>query len=868
MSLPNLHAPGCTKCKLSACRQNIVNNVLPASATIIILNESPGEAEDVKGSRPLIGSAGRLLEECIRRAGLDINRDNIALLNLVKCRPVETNQNRLDAGFKNRPPSATELKACSEYINQEIKSITGRKVILALGAGVLKWLYGKNSLKFDKVRGELLNHTDYGNIIVTHHPAKLMHAKDAREKAHLSAQIVEDIRKVKAIAGNDVTALQTTQHYIIRKVNQVDWLVNQLEASKIFTFDIETSSLDHLQSTLLCYSFSWKKGVAAVLPLVGQHCRSLWSPEDYDYIQTQLKRIFENPNTKKVAHNGKFDIQHIKHQGIEVSNFYADTMIMHYLIDENTAHDLKSLSCVYTDVGGYESELDDLRKAIAKDTAISLKKLSYATLPEDKLWKYAGMDADVTFRLLYTLWPLLEKEGLTPILRELYIPFLRILINAEYTGVKIDTEYLDNVINIYDQKISELNTKIQLDNNVRNYATNKETAAIKAITDKWVNSKTLTKRYDLSDYIIKNLEDVVFFNPDSPKQLTELFIQQMKLPIVSTTASGQPSMDAESLAFYAKKVPLAKLLLQKSKLSTLYGTFLAGMRDKVRSDGRLHTSFNMHVAVTGRLSSSAPNLQNVPNFTNNPEDAKLIRNQFIAEEGCSLLEVDYAQAEFRILGMLSGDPILKQDLIDGLDVHRLFASRGFGIPEEQVTKQQRGASKQVVFGTMYGRQPKSVAEQLDIPIEQAESIQQSFFDRYRVSANWITKTKAEAKKFKQVKGLFGQIRHLSGQIDSYNHIIRSEAERQCVNSPIQGSASQMNCYASIRINQRIQDFGIDAQMLMWIHDAIVFNVADDQIELLKEVITDCMLHPHDIVGDFPLGVDFKVGKRWGDMVGD
>jgi len=495
LNLLNQHAQGCTKCKLNLCRQNIVNNLLPENATIVILNESPGEAEDVRGTRPLIGSAGKLLEECIRRAGLDVNRDNIALLNLVKCRPVETNQTRLNAGFKNRPPSASELKACSEYINQEIKALSNKKVIIALGAGVLKWLYGKNNLKFDKVRGEVLNHTEYGNIIVTHHPAKLMHAKDAREKAYLNAQIVDDIRKAKSLAISNAAALQVRQHYIIKKISQVDWLVHQLENSKIFTFDIETSSLDHLQSTLLCYSFSWKTGVAAVLPIVGQHCRSLWSPEEYVHIQQQLKRIFENPSTKKVAHNGKFDIQHIKHQGIDVQNFYADTMIMHYLIDENTAHDLKSLSCVFTDVGGYESELDELRKAIAKDTAISLRGLSYATLPEDKLWKYAGMDADVTFRLLYTLWPLLHKEGLVTILRELYMPFLRILIDAEYMGVKIDTDYLNDVIKVYDQKISTLGIEIHKDINVRNYAANKEALTIKTITDKWNNSKTLAKRY-------------------------------------------------------------------------------------------------------------------------------------------------------------------------------------------------------------------------------------------------------------------------------------------------------------------------------------------------------------------------------------
>lgn len=425
----------------------------------------------------------------------------------------------------------------------------------------------------------------------------------------------------------------------------------------------------------------------------------------------------------------------------------------------------------------------------------------------------------------------------------------------------MDQEYLDTAIEEYRNRIHEKEVEILQDKEVQKYIEHRRQLQDLALREKW---SSLKKRPPLEEYL-RDRRKEISFNFSSPKQLRELFIDQLGLKVFKATAKGNPSLDDEALEHYSKKIPVAKLLSQRNKLVHLLSTFLEGMKNAIRSDGRLHTSFNLHVATTGRLSSTKPNLQNIPNVANNPEEAKTIRNIFVADPGCTLIEADFAQAEFRIFGQLSQDPILYEDLRNGIDIHTKIGALGFSIPESEVTKKQRADAKTVVFGTMYGRTPESVAEQLDISVAAAKALQDAMFKRYKKAAGWIRSTIVAARRDKYVRGLFGQIRHLEGQIDSPNAGIKKEAERQAINSPIQGSSSQMCCFAALRIDREFERQGLkDARVLLLIHDAIMCNVRDEDKEIAAQIMRECMLHPHPKV-TIPLSIDMKWGKRWGEL---
>jgi DNA polymerase-1 len=282
-------------------------------------------------------------------------------------------------------------------------------------------------------------------------------------------------------------------------------------------------------------------------------------------------------------------------------------------------------------------------------------------------------------------------------------------------------------------------------------------------------------------------------------------------------------------------------------------------------DGHLHTSFNVHIAKTGRLSSSNPNLQNIPNIYKSPVEAKLIRDIFIPDEGHVLIHADYSQAEFRIWGQLSDDKALRRDLEAGMDVHTKVAMQGYNITAEVAsTGDYRLNAKTVVFGNMYGRGLPSVAEQLGISLTQAQAIQDILFKNYPEAAKWLDDTKKQAKRDKYIVGLFGQKRHLSGLIDHWNKEIRAKAERQCVNSPIQGSASQMTCFAAIKIARALREHKLDARVILLIHDAIMVTARIDHRDKAIELMRECMLDPHPKVR-IPLKVDVEVGPAWGTL---
>ncbi len=857
----------CNKCTLCSLRTNVVSSYLPVDAEILFLTEAPGETEDTYGDQPFIGPPGKYFDELLKR--LRIDRERVALACTVRCRPRETNEKKIEAGARNRPPKDSEIKACGEYLDIEIKALKNLKVIVCLGATAVKRMFGKTGMNLHSLRGKVHHNETYGNIVVTHHPARSLHLQSTNEKLLIQTEMLEDIQLAYSLVvpseyNVPITQQSTYNHYIIRSISQARWLFSELMNCEYFAFDSETDRFDYLTVTILCLSFSWSMNTGVVLPLVGQDYKVLWKDEELEEIWKSLKEVFENKNSKKIAQNAKFDMQQLFSKGIHVENLFADTMIMHYLIDEDSEHDLKSLAWMYTDVGGYELPLDELKVQISKELNINKTDISFVKFPEEILWKYSAFDADVTFRIFWILYPKLVEEELEGVMAEIYIPMIYLLSEVEYYGVNIDLPYLDKVIIDFQNMIDEKERELYSVNSVKSYVEDMRKEYREKRLQKWEVSKNLQSRYPDKDEYANIKIDTVVFNSNSAKQLRELFVDRLKLPVLKKTASGAASTDAEVLGKYASKVPAAKVIAEKSKLTTLLSTFLIGARDRIRVDNHLHSSFNLHVARTGRLSSTSVNLQNVPNKTNNAELATIVRRMFKPDDEESIIvEADQKQAEFRVWGQMSGDPVMYEDLRNGLDVHRKFASIGSGILEEDDTYDQRNGAKGVVFGTIYGRSPKSVADQLNIPVKKAENIQRALFDRYKYAEKWIKDTIQFAHKNGYVKGLFNQRRHLKNAINHPDNSIRSGAERQAVNSPIQGSASQMTGLAGVIIYKRFKEEGIRGRILMFIHDAIVMSIKKADFDKALPIIDNAMKHPHPSI-TIPLGYDMKGGENWGD----
>jgi len=1003
--LPSLHTPNCQKCLLCEFRHNIVPSYLPKTAQILFLAEGPGETEDLQGTMPLIGKAGMFLNECFRIAGYSRDNPIFGFANVIRCRAVEDQ----DGKYVNRVPKEAEIKACYDYLENEIAQLQDLKVIVCLGSVASNRLLGKIGLSISDLREHIVYHKKYDKrIVVTYHPAAPLHANSIQEKAALRSAIVTDIQKAIYITQSSYTPLKH-KSYVCNNMQKVRWLFEQLNKQEIVSWDTETSSLDYLDSNILCHSFSWIPGTGVTLPLLSQYSLPYWKQEEYDEIFNLLKDFLENPNIKKIAQNGKFDLQQCRAHNIIVQNFYADTLLMHYCINENIDHGLKMLAWLYTDYGGYEEELGDILAKYAKERGLSKKEASFDIIPNDVLWEYASTDPDTTLQLYYKFLPIMQAEGTDKIFFDLYMPLTNLFSQIEFEGVCIDLEYLNQVRVQFRERIAKLNDQILLDKSVIEYIEKKKQKYVNDRETKWINSKNLQHRYSKEEYINIKLDEIQF-NYGSTKQLKELFIDQLKLKVVKHTKKENAAFDAEAMEKYAKKVGIAKLIAEVNKVANLLTTFLDGIADRIRKDNKIHTSLNIQVADTGRLcvasdtlldtdkgcfkiseltlsknvehmvythtgcqrqilnkfhkgkelmykvvldnsnfivctrghqlltplgwrhlyeltegsevctyksscesflkgsgeitinystasiieikeekiqdvwdievegdhsycaqgfinhnSSSNPNLQNVPNRTNNPEESKLIRDIFIADSpDYSLVEFDMAQNEFRQWAQLSQDPIMIRDLANGLDIHTEIASEGFKVPKEKVTKDQRNGAKGIVFGKMFGRGNKSVAEQLNISIQDAEKIETALFSKYKVASAWLKQVVVTAKLHKYVNNLFGFRRHLKGLIDSHDPNIRAAAERVAVNSPIQGGASQMVCYAMLKIDRLFKENNIRGRLLFPIHDAIVFSIHVDDLERAIILIKDGMLNPHPII-NVPLGIDGKIGYRWGTV---
>jgi len=851
--LPCQHPSNCKNCSLGEQEGvQVVHSILPSEARVLFIGESPGDDENEQGV-PFVGRTGELLDEIFKEVG--IPRNSIAVTNTVACRPPE-----------KRPPVPKEVKACSEFLLKEIEMLKP-SLIVTLGATASKTIF-PNLGNITKVRGVFYDHPELlCKLLPTFHPAYVL--KNPTER-HL---LVEDLSKAAAYMNGSFIIPEPllTHYHVIQRRDQLDWIVNQLHENKLWACDTETTSINTLEAEIFIITVSWKPQTAVLLD-----CRYFRdTPENLSYFWSKVKEVMEN-DSKKVFHNGGYDLQCFMNHGISVQNYYADTLLMHYLLNEETHHGLEVLAWEYTDFGGYELTLSRYIEEHPIET--------YRDIPMEIIHPYALKDADATFRSYLAMYPKIQQQQLSYVLHDIMMPTQKILLRTEHDGVSVDKPYLDKTIAKYTLKMEEQLVTVRSVPQVRQFVEEKRAAETAALKQKWEKSKTLTKRHSqFEDYLQTRLlksPDLLTteFNVNSPKQLKELLIDKMRLKVIKVTDSGQPSTDAEVLAEYAKANSFCNALLEYRTLSHLKSTFLEGIANRLTPQNRVHTDYFLWSTNTGRISSRDPNLGNIPTS----KTAGDIKDIFCADLGTGdwLVEADMAQAEFRIWMQYSQDPQALEDLNNGLDIHKLIAAVAYHnvklprgtITYEQfleltkdVTKDERTPTKTIVFGCMYGRGAPSIAKQLDISTVEAQKIIDIFFARYPQASFWLKTTISKTRRDGYVVNLFGRRRRLSN-INVSDGKLRGEAERQAVNSPIQSAASDLTFLAAIRIFRYIWENRMKTRLVLTVYDSIVLNVPDEELKTVIELVSTEMIKKPLPSITVPLGAELKVGSHWGSTI--
>jgi len=573
-----------------------------------------------------------------------------------------------------------------------------------------------------------------------------------------------------------------------------------------FCLDTETTALDPLRADLVGFSFAWEPGVAYYLPIRGPMGAKVL---DLGVAIEALRPALANPETEKVGQNLKYDMLVLRRAGVEIAGPVTDTMVLSYLLES----------------GERNHSLDQLSQRLLWHQMIPIVDLigkgkNQVTMDRVDVFKvaeYAGEDADATWRIEEILAPRLREEGLWDLYADLERPLIHILAEMESFGVKVDVKRLRELSGEFAAKIAAIEADI----------------------------------YREAGHP---------FNIGSLPQLRTVLFEELKLPSYKKTPGGDPSTDVEVLESLASKHPLPKLLIDHRHFAKLKSTYLDALANLADEDGRVHASFNQVVTATGRLSSSDPNLQNIPIRS---EDGGQIRQAFVAGfPGWSLVTADYSQIELRILAHYTGDPALVRAFAEDIDIHTAVAAGIFGVAESAVDPNQRRMAKTVNFGVIYGISPFGLAARLGITQVEAAAFIDAYFDRYAGVEAFFDRTREEARRLGRVETILGRRRAINGIKNTTGRALNL-AERTAVNAVIQGSAADLIKRAMIAVDRRIKAEGLRARMLLQIHDELVFEAPDGEIAPLAALVRDEMTRA--ISFDVPIRVDVAAGPNWLDV---
>ncbi len=607
-------------------------------------------------------------------------------------------------------------------------------------------------------------------------------------------------------SGESLPAIQIDRSRYETLLTEADlnrW-VEKLKQVKLFALDTETDNLDYMAANLVGISFALENGEAAYLPLQLDYLGARKTLEKTTALAL-LKPILENPAIQKVGQNFKYDLTIFARNGIDVQGVAFDTMLESYVLNSTGRHNMDDLAKRY--LGHQTISFEEI-------AGKGKNQLTFNQIPLEKAAEYAAEDADVTMKLQQVLWEKLSKEPtLEKLFKEMELPLLGVLSRMERLGVLIDSDALFLQSNEIANRLSELEEQA---------------------------------------YVLAGQP----FNLASTKQLQEILFDKLGLPVIQKTPKGAPSTNEEVLEELAFSHELPKVLVEHRGLSKLKSTYTDKLPQMVNSQtGRVHTSYHQAVTATGRLSSSDPNLQNIP-IRN--EEGRRIRQAFIAREGFTVVAADYSQIELRIMAHLSQDQGLINAFTQGKDIHRSTAAEIFGVSLDEVTSEQRRNAKAINFGLIYGMSAFGLSRQLGIGRADAQSYMDLYFKRYPGVQTFMHDIREKAKAQGYVETLFGRRLYLP-DINSSNGMRRKAAERVAINAPMQGTAADIIKRAMIQLDQKLQN-APDIAMIMQVHDELVFEVRSEKVAFYSELIKTQMESAADLV--VPLIVEVGQGTNW------
>jgi DNA polymerase-1 len=633
---------------------------------------------------------------------------------------------------------------------------------------------------------------------------KIKEADEARLK-ELYARLQFKTWLAELGGADDAVAIDVEYDTILDQDVLDNWLT-KINEKGIFAFDTETTDLDAMQAEIVGLSFSIEPGSAAYVPLAHDYPGA---PEQLDRtaVLQQMKPLLESEDIKKIGQNLKYDKKVLANYDISLNGIEHDTMLQSYVLDSTASrHDMDTLALKH--LGHKTVHFEDI-------AGKGKKQLKFNDIALEQASPYAAEDADITLRLHQRLWPELEKyEKLKSIYRELEIPLLSLLAKVERNGVLIDAGMLK-------RQSSELALSILGLQKQAHEAAGQE------------------------------------FNLASPAQLQDILFNKLGIPVVKKTPKGQPSTAEAVLQELAADHDLPRLILEYRSMSKLRSTYTDKLPLMINPrTGRVHTSYHQAVAATGRLSSSDPNLQNIPVRS---KAGRRIRQAFIPTDGCRMVAADYSQVELRIMAHLSGDEGLLKAFTEGADIHKATASEVFATALDDVTTDQRRSAKAINFGLIYGMSAFGLAQQLNIERVDAQTYIDLYFDRYPGVKNYMDATRKLAHEQGYVETVFGRRLYLP-EINSGNGMRRQYAERTAINAPMQGTAADLIKMAMLSVDKWIVNEAPDVRMIMQVHDELVFEIPNEQVMTASEKISAMMTGVADL--SVPLLVDVGVGANW------
>ena len=603
--------------------------------------------------------------------------------------------------------------------------------------------------------------------------------------------------------GGKAAETSLADYRLVRTAEELEEVKKEITKAKEVSFDFETTSLSTVDAQVVGLAVSCKEGKAWYIP-VGKHREGPCL--EPNLLWEFMKGFLEDEGKEKIAQNSKYEYSILLRHGLEIKGPLFDTMLASYLLNPaSRSHNLDSLAMEYL---GYQTTT---YKEVTKK---GKKEIPFSEVDLNAACNYACEDADITLKLKHILEAKVEEEGLSRLLRELEIPLVPVLARMELAGVLVDTEHLALI------------------------------------------SKEMER-------LMENLQNDIFhlageeFNINSTKQLGHILFEKLKLKPVKKTKKGGLSTGMEVLEKLALEHPLPKLVLEYRQLTKLHSTYVLSLPKMINPrTGRIHTSFNQAVTSTGRLSSSDPNLQNIPIRT---EWGRKIRQAFIAPKGYKLISADYSQIELRILAHFAEDEKLIEAFVENRDIHQQTAAEIFGVALEEVTPEMRRRAKTVNFGIIYGMSPYGLSQDLGISVEEAKSYIELYFSRYPGVRRFIEETIQKAKETEMVHTIMGRRRFIP-EISSRNRNVREMGERFAINTPIQGSAADIIKLAMIEVDKRLMEDNLQSKMILQVHDELLIEAPEEEVEKVSQMVKDAMEGVYKL--KVPLKVDVGIGDNW------